>query len=132
MRKDNFFSILAVLLIIIAVMQIGGVYFEIYKKIEWWDTAIHFLGGVWIGGMSLWFLTRTKKTVPSIVSLAIISLGSAFAVGFVWELYEIAVLKVFDLAFFADYTRDTITDLVADSAGGFVVAFLFLWLHKKR
>ena len=131
MRKDRFFNILAILLVVVAVLQIGGLYFEIYKQIEWWDTMTHFLGGAWIGGMALWFLFRKKDALPAATSAILISLVAAFAIGLGWELYEFVVVKILGPAFPIDYVSDTITDLVADSAGGLPAAFLFLELQRK-
>lgn len=132
MRRDIFFNILAVLLVVIAFMQIGDVYFGIYTYIEWWDTVTHFLGGAWIGGMTLWFLRRRDGFLSRAVSTTLICFGAALVVGLGWELYEFGIVKTLGFAFPADYIRDTITDLVADSVGGIVAAFLFLLFYKTR
>lgn len=132
MLKDRLFNTLAVLLFVITVVQIGGLYSGLDKQIEWWDTATHFLGGVWIGGMALWFLSRKKGVLPAAAFAILFALAAAFGIGFIWEIYEIAVLKIIGLAFFPDYLRDTITDLIADSAGGISAAFLFLFLRLRK
>ena len=132
MRKDSFFNILVALLVVIAVLQFGDLfYFDIDKQIWWWDKLLHFLGGLWIGGMALWFFICKKKITPSVLSSVFISFGGAFIIGFGWELYEAGALKSFGLVFPIDYMRDTIIDLIADSAGGLVAAFLFLRLHQN-
>lgn len=131
MRKDSFFSVLAILLGVITAIQIGDVYFEIYRYIGWWDTAAHFLGGLWVGGMILWFLRSKANFLSRASSVVLVSFGAALVVGLGWEFYEFGVVKVLGFAFPADYVRDTITDLVADSAGGVAAAGLFLW-HKKK
>lgn len=122
---------LAVLLGVVAAMQIGDVYFGVYKYIEWWDTVTHFLGGAWIGGMALWFLRSKVNFLSRAVPVALISFGAALVVGLGWELYEFGVVKAIGIPFPADYIRDTITDLIADSAGGLAMAGLFLWIKKN-
>lgn len=133
MRKDSFFSALAILLGVITAIQIGDVYFEIYRYIGWLDTATHFLGGAWTGGMALWFLRRTDGLLSRAMFAILVAFGAALVVGLGWELYEFGVVKVFGLAFPTDYVRDTITDLVADSAGGIgAAACVFLRYRKKE
>lgn len=127
MRKRNsFFNTLSLLLAIIAVLQFAGLYYEIWKQIEWWDTAIHFLGGLWVGGMTLWFLVQGKNSHLRVFYIACVAFGGAFIIGFGWEIYEVIVSKMLDLALPSDYVRDTLTDLGADSAGGLLAALLYL------
>ena len=130
--RGVFFNALALLLAVIVVLQFTGLYYEIWKQIEWWDTATHFLGGLWVGGMALWFLAYGKEKRFRTVYLVLISLGGAFIIGFGWEVYEFAVVKALHLVLPLDYVSDTLTDLVADSAGGLLAAFFFFWFHKKN
>ncbi|MBI1998829.1 MAG: hypothetical protein HYS73_00660 [Parcubacteria group bacterium] len=131
MRKEIFFNILAGLLAVVLVLQVTDVYFGIYKYIGWWDTATHFLGGVWMGGVALWFFATGANNSPRSFSVLFISFGAALIVGLGWELYEVIIVKIFNLAFPFDYVRDTITDLIADMLGGLVAGFLFFKIFPR-
>lgn len=92
----------------------------------WWDSFLHLLSGALIAfaGIALYerFVHRdaAKNISPWFVFLFILS----FAVfgGVLWEIYEFSSDEFFGMTLQGGGNRDTMTDLVADSLGGLIIA----------
>lgn len=124
MLKQPLFLFSFILIIIIALLHIVALEFHLYWLFWWFDMLTHFLGGLWVSLISIWFvffsgiesfkLVRNKKNVffTAIISVIII--------GVLWEAFE----------FFSDfpteinYYKDTAIDIVMDIFGS-LVGFLY-------
>ena len=108
-----------VLILIVGVLDIIGAVFHLHWAVWWFDTILHFLGGVWVA-MTVLMLWYSKFDYIETNKLKIIGFTvlATFIVGFLWEVFEVA----FDITFFSDgaiFARDTISDLILDTCGGF-------------
>ena len=55
MHKNPFFQFLFLLLLVIATLEFIGLD-RLWLFVFWWfDLVLHFLGGIWVSGMALWF-----------------------------------------------------------------------------
>ena len=69
MSGKKLFILLTVLLYIIATLHILSLYFFWYWTFWWMDIILHTLGGIWVGGMFLWwyvffFLKKHNIALP--------------------------------------------------------------------
>ena len=127
MLKDGWFLFLFVVLAGIALGHFWGIYALGYWSLWWFDIVTHFLGGLWVGGMALWLLTKGSKRSNTYVYWA--GMVAAFLVGVGWEVFEVVTDPL--LSSEAGYLSDTICDLFTDTAGGLLAALLFLRSREK-
>jgi len=125
----NFFT---VLIIAIAVLHILATVFFWYWRIHWLDMAMHFSGGFWVGGMTLWFLCFGKHahggadlgSAKNHARLFFYAVFATLTIGILWEIFE------FGSDMFAgreDYDMlDTLSDLAFDVFGAFFSAAYFI------
>ena len=131
MLRDGYFWFLFAVLTVLAALHFFGLYSGAYARLFWWDIIMHFLGGIWVGGMTLWlFLRSVGRTGATVARAYCIGFAAALAVGIAWEIFEVIADPL--LSGEAGYVLDTTKDLFMDSAGGLAAGGLFLWLHKKR
>lgn len=128
MTQKRFPWFLAAALFIIAGIDCVANYNSWYWTIRWLDIPMHFVGGAWVAGVTLWwkFFSGTQETLPvapSITRLLVWGIGGAFVIGLGWELYE-SVVSLITQGHINDI-QDTVSDLVLDMAGGTLVAFLY-------
>lgn len=102
-----------------------------YWKIWWFDLVMHFMGGLWIGLMSLWLFYFSgffvyRKFDWNIAM--IISLVSVFTVGVGWEVFEFLI----EVDFSNNYISDTTGDLIMDVIGSLVAVQILLGNNKKQ
>ncbi|MBI1999573.1 MAG: hypothetical protein HYS74_02940 [Parcubacteria group bacterium] len=134
LRQHAFlFSIFAAL-VILAGFHLGGLFAAWYLRFTWLDASVHFLGGVWISGMFLWFLrlsglVKRPRTWPRPLLFIGVAVA-ALAVGILWELFELAIggASVAE----PDYAFDTATDLIADTLGIVAAMLYFLFGSYDR
>ena len=127
MFKHPFFWFLFGILVVIALMHQIGMAYHWYLYFWWFDVVLHFLGGIWIGGMTLWFyfLTGTKKNVTTNVHVFVIAGITVLIIGVAWEIFQIVIFTgVIDED---GYMFDTISDLILDTLGGLTAAGYFVW-----
>ena len=125
MQTRTFPRILAVLILAIAVVNCFANAYYWYWQIRWFDMPMHFLGGVWLAGVAIWWRFtsgRCTNEVKSFWRVILWGVGAAFLVGFAWEVYEstISVLTIGHI----NAIPDTFSDLFFDTLGGFVTACL--------
>ncbi len=109
-----------ILLITIGILYFLAEIFYFHWTIWWYDVALHFFSGssVAMAFMVLWFFIfpnsqRSKK------ELTILSFFAVLLIGTLWEIFELYI----GYTSFSDgiyYTRDTISDYIADLSGGLV------------
>lgn len=101
-----------------------------YSDFWWFDMLMHFLGGVFIGILTLYVIFRTHKDIkmsPYIITK--LTIISVFVIGFSWEIYEY-VVQGFTGAILAN-PLDSISDLFFDMAGGLYAVYNIDILKNK-
>lgn len=112
------------LILALGVLHFSAIVFYFYWTMWWFDTLMHFLGGLSLGVFLIWVFhvsgmfgqrapNRRQAFLTSLVSIAIIGVG--------WEIFEyVAGISTAE----QNYALDTATDLVADMAGALLASFL--------
>ena len=128
MTQRRFPWFLALTLFIIAGVDCAANYYSWYWIIRWFDMPLHFAGGAWVAGVTLWWKFFSNKqgspsVAPTLSRLILWGVGGAFVVGLGWEVYESIVS--FIIQGHINNIQDTISDLFLDMAGGTLVALLY-------
>lgn len=128
--KPLFKEMFAVLIIIGTTHMLGVVYFW-YWKFLWLDAPMHFLGGLWVGLITLLIASLFIKRPETVkrFNIILLAVGSAIVVGILWEVFEYAF--GISLASHSVFIRDTVTDLILDSVGGLVAGIYGYSILKK-
>jgi len=133
MQKNSFLFFLLALIASIAIIHSLGMSFFWYWHLWWLDLFVHFLGGLWVGGIFLWFFFLKKfiaiKKV-SRTSVVFFVLLAVFIAGVLWEIFELKIGATFTA--YEDYIFDTATDLSADLVGGLIIVIYFLKNTKYK
>lgn len=132
MNHKKFPPSLLFFILIIAILHTLATYFYWYWGIWWFDMLMHFLGGVWVGLVSLWFfflsgMVESKiKTNRRIIITAVVSVG---LIGFLWEVFELSVSK---LIVFEELNSviDTTTDFLMDILGAISASIYYIFRNK--
>lgn len=90
-------------------LYVIGLEQSLFWKFHWYDTALHFLGGVSAGFGAAWFFSTFRQ-----YNFFIAGLLGVVAVGVIWEIFEVVVGFPRE----ANYVVDTATDIVMDMVGG--------------
>lgn len=118
---------------------------DFYYTVPWWDNMLHMTSGGILGIIGLMFVYLLNKNHVREINLSpffIVLFAFCFAlmIGVVWEIYEFAMDRVFDTNMqkfrFAgeDGLVDTMTDLIVDTIGAFVVtasSYLIIKVKSK-
>jgi len=135
--KKNFAWLVKGLIILIFIAHSFALYFSLYWRYWWFDNVLHFLGGLWLASVAIWFIYFAGKIKAEFIPAfsAIIAIVS-FAVfgGVLWEFYEFSFDILFakngQMAFAQLGLADTMSDLFFDMIGGLTIAVVFL--RKKK
>ena len=79
---------------------------------RWFDIPMHFLGGFFAGGVSLWCFSRKCKNHREIF---LATFFGALILGAAWELFEYFTGLTFVV--YGNYVFDTIKDFLMDGLG---------------
>lgn len=90
-------------------LYVVGLEQSLFWKFHWYDTALHFLGGVSAGLGAAWFFSTLRQH-----KFFLLGLLGVFAVGVAWEIFEVVVGFPRE----TNYAVDTTTDIVMDMIGG--------------
>ncbi|EIT85682.1 hypothetical protein A374_07594 [Fictibacillus macauensis ZFHKF-1] len=105
-----------------------------FYSLGWWDTCIHFFSGILLAFVAVALYERLLgKEASSPLSVWLILLfvwGFAVFGGVLWEVYEFSMDHLFGMHLQGGGNDDTMTDLIADTIGGGVIA-LFIALRGK-
>jgi hypothetical protein len=99
--------------------------FYLYWSTRWLDTVSHFLGGVAIGLLTLWFISLFKKIKFSKLEVVLWSVAGTMIIGVGWEVFEY-LLNIAGPSIGETYTFDTTLDLSADLIGAIVASRLVI------
>ena len=125
--NNNFLWKAFLVLIIVGVLDWVGIWLQLFWTVSWYDIPVHFLGGFWVGSMVVWFISQRKSQVSlSYRKLFVTVLAWTILVGLLWEVFELAIGVTSFLDGF-NYVSDTSKDLLMDTLGGFLVA----WINKS-
>ena len=134
MLKQKLFIEQFIILIIIAILHHLALQFYLYWTLEWFDILMHFLGGMWVALIIMWFFFFSGfvyKNVTSVrkIKIFLIAIASVLVVGVLWEVWEVWA----DLVFMDEtgYFLDTSLDLVMDTLGG-ITAFIYAKKYLKN
>lgn len=119
------FDVVLVIFMYMAVFlgKAGGAYDHFW----WWDVILHTSSGFILGFIAfliLYIKVEQKKLHASrlLVGLLIFSVGLAF--GALWEIFEYGLALIFGGNITAAGLRDTIQDLIVDSVGSLLIAWI--------
>lgn len=130
LTRPLFKEMFGVLVIIGATHILGVVYFW-YWKFLWLDAPMHFLGGLWVGLMTLLISSLFIKRPETVkhFNIILLAVGSAIMIGVLWEIFE--YVFGISIASHSVFIRDTVTDLILDSIGGLVAGIYGYSVLKK-
>ncbi|MEX0932373.1 MAG: hypothetical protein WDZ61_00565 [Parcubacteria group bacterium] len=127
MKTKNYSLLLVAFALILAlgILHFSAIFFYFYWTLWWFDTMMHFLGGLSIGMFIIWVSSkagflgvgippRGRAMTVVLILIAVIGVG--------WEVFE----YIFNIAKSTEdsYVLDTIADLVADMVGGFTAVIV--------
>lgn len=96
-----------------------------YTRFWWWDLVLHggsaFVFG-FIGFIILFVLQRTNKVGASPFWIGVFSFCFAVAIGALWEIFEFIMDFYFGFNMQKSGLFDTMSDLIVDSIGAFIVS----------
>lgn len=128
-------------LFIFATLFLGEV-LDFYRRVWWWDLALHASAGVLLGllGFLFVYLANENELVdlrmkPSFIAL--FAFCFSVTLGALWEIFEFAMDAIFGLdmqkAKWGDASglTDTMADLIVDALGAALMAGLG-WLYMRR
>lgn len=122
MDRKRLFKILAYLIVLIFLVNYVAVKLYWYNSIWYFDMIMHFLGGLWVGLISLYFFSSKTPYLKILLFVLFIGLG--------WEIFELLFNNI--IAQNPFNALDTISDIFFDLSGG-LCAILYVWkkLQKK-
>jgi hypothetical protein len=107
-------------------------YQGLYLNVPFYDDFVHFLGGVWIGGIILLILEKTGVFLEIKSSnkfgLAIGVMGLALIIGLGWEIFEWCLARYAESlgtsVNLQPSIKDTLGDMVMDGLGAGLAALI--------
>lgn len=125
MPRNRLLFVLAALIVVIFALHILALALHLYWTLWWYDIMLHFLGGVFVGLLTLWFRFFSGYAraphLSSETQLFALFIPIVLLVGIGWELFEYALGQNWSVE---GYWLDTGMDIALDVLGG-AVAFLF-------
>ncbi len=123
-EKHRLFLRAVSILVLVYFLNYLAEIFYFHWTVWWYDVILHHLGGACAGTAFLYFYFNFL-IISKFEKLKAIKLTFIFVlfVGVVWEIYEL----LHGDTSFSDgiyYYRDTVSDLIADSNGGFFAVYL--------
>ncbi|MDW7614630.1 hypothetical protein SC499_07790 [Peribacillus simplex] len=92
----------------------------------WWDTFLHFLSGSLLAFTAIALYERLiHRNAGNGISpwfVFLFTLSFAALGGVIWEIYEFSSDQLFGMTLQGGGNKDTMTDLIADTVGGLIIA----------
>lgn len=125
---------LVIILFVYATLFLGEIenYYYVYW---WWDIFMHGLSAISLGFIGVGILYEMdKKTIIKARPSTLVFFGFCFAVamGTLWEIFEFSIDMNFGTNMLKSGLMDTFGDLMVDSFGAFVAAFIGYFYIKKE
>lgn len=121
-----------VIIFVIFFLVLLDIQLQIIAKTWWYDTLLHFLGGVWVGNLFIYIFSERlglfegKKNLFYTLATVV---GFVALLGVAWELYEFMIDETFGIKHGLPLTQpglaDTMKDLAIDTLGGVVSAVIY-------
>lgn len=92
-------------------LHFGGLYYDIYTTVSWWDLLTHSLSGFGVAAILGLTFRSSGSTTPYWVIPAVLAIGSGF------EVYEFLFKRFWYTWSFQFYLLDTVVDLIINTAG---------------
>lgn len=124
----TFPPLLFLLIATILALEILASVFYWYWIYWWFDILMHFLGGLWVGAATLWFLFSSGYFRPqewTIRAILFATAGCVLGVALAWEAFEYAVRLLVPQPFPYDL-EDTTADVIVGLLGGLTATFAFI------
>lgn len=126
----------ATIVIFLFFAQFGGMMFQFYEHIAWYDLVVHFGSGimlVYIGQFVYSLIVRDADSgLPVLLPTAFGFFFSAACAGF-WEIYEFAADHILGLNSQLGSLSDTMGDIIAGALGALIAAItLYVLLARKK
>jgi hypothetical protein len=112
--------------LVVCVLHFGGLEYEIYTAIWWWDILTHALSGF---GVAAWLCL--VRFVPLDASRAVALALVVLAIGAGFEVYEYLFKDFYVEWTLAYYATDTAIDLVVDTLGAGAFAAWARWRRRR-
>ncbi|MCM3719357.1 hypothetical protein [Fictibacillus phosphorivorans] len=107
-----------------------------FYHLGWWDTFLHLLSGALLAfvGIALYERMTHQDARSEISSWLVFHFVLSFSVfgGVVWEIYEFSMDQFFAMTLQGGGNFDTMVDLLADTAGGLLIAIIAFIKTKKK
>ncbi|MED4203992.1 hypothetical protein [Neobacillus mesonae] len=122
--KFNLPIVISYLLFLVLSQYLGSI--RGWYGLGWWDTFVHFISGgiIAFAGIALYERMIHRNAGNAISPWFVFWFTFAFAAlgGVLWEIYEFSCDQFFGMNLQGGGNKDTMTDLIADTGGGFVIA----------
>lgn len=129
------FEIVLILFIYAAIFL--GELQQFYDRFWWWDNMLHGFSGLILGNIGFLIVsylnTSTRVNLHlSPIFVSFFSFCFAVAMGAVWEIFEYFMDQVFGFNMQRNSLDDTMTDLILDTVGAAIFAFLGYCQQKGK
>ena len=128
MQKQFPPAVLAGIIVLLAVIEAGALYWHLFFKFWWFDIPMHFFGGLWIALFTLAWYYRAR--IPKVkdksgLFVATLAVSTTLSIGLFWELFELSAQTFIERANVHDLA-DTLADLTNDLLGAVVAIGIFI------
>jgi hypothetical protein len=102
--------------VLVTALHFGGVRYNVYTQVPWWDLLTHAMGGVGVAGvLAMTFRASTLRS-PAWIPAGVLAIGAGF------EVYEFVFKRFWYRWSLSFYATDTVIDLVVNTVGAAVFA----------
>lgn len=114
MKARNIIWYIGLAAILLGVGQTIAIQYSLYFTIWWYDIVMHFLGGLWVALIALWFYKAFAGENAESSKGYLVALVVVVVVGIAWEVLEVLAGLTFTGG---NYAIDTVVDLIMDVLG---------------
>ncbi|PIT91186.1 hypothetical protein COU17_01610 [Candidatus Kaiserbacteria bacterium CG10_big_fil_rev_8_21_14_0_10_49_17] len=111
--KHPLFKLQFFLLALLAAVHFYALKYFLYWSYLWLDMFMHYLGGLWLGVIALWFFYFYTGAPRNTTHALFIALGMGLGIGGAWEVFEVFA----GLPVESNYVLDTAIDMLMDTLG---------------
>lgn len=133
MFKRPLFKEFVSLSALLTILHLLAVNFSFYWSITEFDSLVHFIGGLLVSTLFLWFYFHSGIFMPEtrkIVQHFLIAMLGTLFISVAWEIFE--VVEGIAVLSWSEYASDTSLDLVMDLLGAAVACLYAYNLELKE